>query len=131
MNDRTEKKPTDLEVVEELYRFLQGEIPEGYQIRDERLPRLTPDQAWTVVWYLGNLYRQIPDRIERCELCGDIYDTWQEGETNDHRPGPVFVCGMCINSEEAQRQRRIGRKLERNRERLAAARKANRKAATT
>ena len=69
--------PVDL--VEELFEFLQGRLPDGYRIPDDHLPRLSEDQAWTVVWYLGNLYYAIPDHIERCDQCGRIFNTWSEG----------------------------------------------------
>lgn len=104
----------DREMTEELFEFLKGNVPEGTIIEESHIPRLTDDQAWTVIWFLGNLYWQVTDHIERCEVCGRIYNTWCEGETNDHPPGPVSVCGNCVDSDEARAQRRIGRKIEAN-----------------
>ena len=106
----TDKYEKDVEKVRELFEVLQGRFPEGYTMKDEAVPKLTPDQAETVIWYLGNLHWQVPDHVERCDVCGEWYNTWSEGETNDHEPGPVFSCGNCIDSEETRRQRRIGRK---------------------
>lgn len=108
----------DVELTEALFEFLQGRFPEEkFRIAEANIPRLTPEQAETVIWYLGNLYWQVTDHVERCEVCGDWYNTWSEGETNDHAPGPIFVCGNCVDSEEAVKQRRIGRKLEKQAER--------------
>ena len=105
----------ELQTVQELDSFLQGNIPEGYRIPEGHMPVLSSDQAATVIWYLGNLYRKISDRVERCEVCGKYYHRWLEGEVNDHPPGPVFSCGDCVDSPAVVMQRRIGRKLEKHR----------------
>lgn len=64
-----------LERVEELFKMLQGVIPKGHHIPPGEIPKLTSDQAWTVIWFLGNQYWQVPDFIERCNVCGDLYDS--------------------------------------------------------
>jgi hypothetical protein len=85
--------PTDLDRVEELFAFLQGTIPAGFTIPPDEIPHLTPEQAWTVIWYLGNLYWQVPDYIERCDECGDLYDT-RSGGTYREEP-PYHLCDNC------------------------------------
>ena len=82
-------KKTDLERSEELYAFLQGNIPEGYKIPDGEIPRLDAEQAWTVIWYLGNLYWQVTDHVERCESCGELYNTEEGGEYREPDEAPV------------------------------------------
>lgn len=77
--DQPAQEKTQLERTEELFEFLQGRIPEGYSIPAQEIPRLDADQAWTVVWYLGNRYWQVPDFIERCDVCGELYDSEREG----------------------------------------------------
>lgn len=103
----------DLETTQELFEFLQGDIPEN--IRTDHPPTLTAEQAWTVIWYLGNLHRKITDRIERCDVCESLYHTWQEGECMDYGKSPHFFCGSCLDTEEAITKRRIGTRLERAR----------------
>lgn len=110
---RTDHYEDELETAKELHEFLQGNIPEGYKIPEGHVPNLNADQAATVVWYLGNLYKKISDCVERCGVCGEYFHTSCEGEINDHAPGPVHVCGNCLESDEAIRQRRIGRHMER------------------
>jgi len=58
------------------------------------VPQLTADQAWTVIWYLGNQYWQVPDFIERCDVCGDLFDSEQEGGYHEEGP-PYHYCDTC------------------------------------
>jgi len=91
---------TDLERTEELFDFLQGKVPKGCTIARKRRPLLTQDQAWTVIWYLGNLYWQVTDRIERCCVCGGLFDTGNEGESLDYGKAPYHFCDNCLGSDE-------------------------------
>lgn len=95
----------DLALTEELHQFLQGNIPEGYRIKESTMPKLTADQAWTVIWYLGNLYWQVTDHIERCEVCGDLYDMRCEGACLDYGDGPTLFCDDCSSGPEAEAKR--------------------------
>lgn len=81
------------ERIEELYQFLQGNLPDRIRVQDAAIPRLTADQAWTVIWYLGNLYWQIPDHIERCDECHTMFDTKNEGQLRDSKP--FHLCDNC------------------------------------
>lgn len=103
----------DLEKTQELFDFLQGNIPEN--IKTDHPPTLTAEQAWTVICFLGNQCWQVTDRVERCDVCEDLYHTWQEGECMDYGKPPFFFCGSCMDSEEAVTKRRIGTRLERAR----------------
>ena len=91
---------TDLEKSEELFQFLQGNMPDGYQITKSRRPKLTADQAWTVIWYLGNQYWRVPDRIERCDVCGGLFDAHSEGDCLDFGKSPTHFCESCMSSDE-------------------------------
>ena len=84
----------DLTKAEELFAFLQGDIPDGYKIAAEHIPRLTADQAWTVIWYLGNQYWRVPDTIERCDVCGELFDSNCEGGYTEEGP-PYHFCEAC------------------------------------
>ena len=107
----------DLENTKELFEFLQGTMPEGYLVEGSHVPHLTPDQAETVIWYLGNKYWQVTDHIERCDVCGEWYDHYYEGETIDCGPPPYRFCANCVGGEEAHRKRRILRGLEKSKRR--------------
>lgn len=67
-----------MEKIEELYRFLQGELPESISMK--RPPHLTETMAFRVIWFLQEQTGVLPDRYERCKTCGSIYDTHQEGK---------------------------------------------------
>jgi hypothetical protein len=90
---------TDLDRMQELYDFLQGTVPEGYQIPEADVPHLSADQAWTVCWYLGNQYWQVSDCIERCEGCGTLYDSRSEGTYAEDGP-PHNLCDECSSTRE-------------------------------
>lgn len=98
----------DLTRAQELFDFLQGKVPKGYKIPRKNRPKLTADQAWTVMWYLGNQYWQVPDHIERCDVCGDIYDSHAEGDCLDFGKAPYHFCESCQSSwvyEEKQQSK--------------------------
>lgn len=91
MNDERDA----VERIEELYRFLQGEVPDGYKIAKKRIPTLTPEQAWTVIWFIQEMHMELPDHIEQCDVCGSIYDSWKEGHCIDDGKPVNFYCGSC------------------------------------
>ncbi len=88
-------KPSNLERMEEVFAFLQGQMPDTIHIENKsKIPNLTPDQAWTVLWYLGNEYWQVPDYIERCDVCGDLFDSESGGGYTENGP-PYHFCDGC------------------------------------
>lgn len=97
---------SDLERTEELFQFLQGNVPAGYQIDSAHVPQLTDDQAWTAIWYLGNLYWQVPDFIERCDVCGSLFDTRCGGTCLDYGDEPYHFCDGCIHTDEYEAKKR-------------------------
>jgi hypothetical protein len=97
MSDENEK---DLKMTEELFALLQGQMPEGVTVRKNHKPKLTPNQAWTVIWYLGNQHWQVTDRVERCDVCGDLYHSWNAGYCLDYGKAPYFFCDNCMNTEQ-------------------------------
>lgn len=67
-----------LESVNELYLFLQGYAPEGVSVSE--LPNLSPNEAFSVIWFLQGHLRVIPDHLEQCDKCNELYDSRGEGE---------------------------------------------------
>jgi len=90
----------DLARTNVLFDFLQGNAPKGYVIPPAEMPALTPDQAWTVIWYLGNLYWQVTDCVERCEVCGDLYHSEEGGDCLDYGDAPYHFCDTCMMGDE-------------------------------
>lgn len=101
----------DYENTVELFAFLQGVVPDDCTIETDHVPRLTADQAWKVIWYLGNQYWQVTDYIERCCVCGELYDTRCDGECLDFGHAPYHFCGSCCNGSEARDKRKVGKAL--------------------
>jgi hypothetical protein len=87
--DRVNEETTDIERVREIFLFLQGE---GTTV--QHAPNLTPDQAWTVIRFLGNKYYKVPDFIDRCDICGELYDSEREGSHDEHG-APYSYCDDC------------------------------------
>lgn len=90
----------NLEETQQLFDFLQGTVPDGYHISADDVPRLTANQAWTAIWYLGNLYKQVNDYIERCEVCGDLYNSESGGMCLDFGSAPYHFCDSCQYSDQ-------------------------------
>jgi len=63
--------------ISELYEFLQGKCPEGIYIRHP--PRLSRRKAFSVIWFLQEHLRILPDNFEQCCSCKDLYDANREG----------------------------------------------------
>lgn len=72
----------DRDWVDEFYKFLQGEVPQG--ITMDNPPKLSEKQAFSVIWFLQEAFPVIPDHIERCDVCGYIYDSHSGGWSTEH-----------------------------------------------
>lgn len=65
-------KKTTLYDVERLMRMLTGgELPRGMRLREQ--PQLSRRAAFSVVWYLQEHMRILPE-YEMCDTCGILYD---------------------------------------------------------
>jgi hypothetical protein len=73
----------DIEWVREFYEFLQGNVPEGIQLGKGGGPRLSKKKAFSVIWYLQEHFPLLPDQIEQCSVCGDLYNSYSEGYYSD------------------------------------------------
>ena len=100
MSDDKERDP--LARADELFAFLQGTAPNGYKIPPAEMPKLSAEQAWTVIWYLGNQYWQVPDFVELCDVCGELYNKQSEGTTLDYGDAPYHYCESCESSWECE-----------------------------
>jgi len=83
----------NLKWVEEFYNFLQGDIPKGIYLGHGQNPRLSPEKAFSIIWYLQEHFPLLIDNIEKCSNCDSLYDCNSEGlycETKGK-----FYCGGC------------------------------------
>jgi hypothetical protein len=99
---KRKEEMTELERVEQFMEFLQGVLPQGVHCR---APKLSEKQARDVVWFLQAVSGFIPDKYERCDVCGNIFDSVNAGSYCDdfgknycesHR---FWDCNWCENTE--------------------------------
>jgi len=84
---------SDLQWVQEFYEFLQGNIPDQLHFGHGHAPKMTQKKAFSIIWYLQEHFPIIPDYIERCDNCGELFDSHSEGlywETKSKH-----FCGSC------------------------------------
>ena len=83
-SDKLDPDPAkdDLALVRDFYNYLQGKNIEGVGVES---PVLTAEQAFRVIYYLQEHLPVIPDTIEQCSKCCELYDTMESGN----------VCGGC------------------------------------
>ncbi len=102
-----------LEQVEELYDMLKGEkLPEEYYML--KLPKLSADVAFSVIWFIQERLQIIPDKYEKCEACDEIYDSEEayHGNTivaeeyNDEQSFVAVLRNLC---EPCQQKTQDGR----------------------
>lgn len=90
---------TDLEWIQEFYYFLQGHIPESINLSGDCKVHLTPEQSGAVIWYLQEHFPILPDNIEKCDNCNEMYDSHSEGIRFDIE-GKNY-CGACEHMSKA------------------------------
>jgi len=78
-SESSRKDRTDINWVNEFYEFLQGNCPDCIKLTSHNQPKLTEKKSFAIIWYLQEHMRILPDHIERCDICGELFDTWQEG----------------------------------------------------
>lgn len=56
----------------------KSEVPEGFTIA--AMPKLSPDQAFSLIYYLQEVMKIIPDKYEKCWTagCNNLYDSESE-----------------------------------------------------
>ena len=67
-----------LDKVTELFDYLTDKsTPTGVHVKSR--PKLSANKAWSLIWFLQEVVRCLPDHIERCDVCGGLYDSDKEG----------------------------------------------------
>ena len=93
LKNNDERTDTDLEWVQEFYQFLKGNSPEVIN-EGKPMVKLSPNKAFHIIWYLQEHFPLIPDTIEQCSFCKDLYDSHSSGYHSDltHK----FYCDSCF-----------------------------------
>lgn len=80
LKNNDKREDSDLEKLNEFYRFLTGEeMPEKISIGRGHAPKMSEKKAFSIIWYLQEHLSIFPDTIERCSVCGELFDTNSEG----------------------------------------------------
>jgi formylmethanofuran dehydrogenase subunit E len=94
LKNNDNRTDSDIEKVREFYRFLTGEeMPEKISMGRGHAPKMSEKKAFSIIWYLQEHLSIFPDTIERCSVCGELFDTNSEGiywETKGKH-----YCGGC------------------------------------
>lgn len=93
LKNNDKRADTDLEWVNEFYEFLQGNVPEKITLARGHKPKLSKKKAFAIIWYLQEHFSILPDQIEQCDVCGDLYDSWSSGHYSE-KQGKHY-CGSC------------------------------------
>ena len=92
LKNNDEKDWSDVEWITEFYKFLQGDVPETIRLGRGNKPKLTPDQANTVIWYLQEHFPLLPDHIDQCDTCKEYYNSYSQGHYSE-------LTGKCYCNE--------------------------------
>lgn len=94
-NNTPNKDWSNMDWIREFNSFLLGELPEGISIPDENLVKLTPNQAYSVLWYLREHFSILPDNFTKCDNCNYIFDDGKEGYYSEigNEIGHAFCAG--------------------------------------
>ena len=88
-----DKKKTDLELIKDLYTFLQGVTPTELSLKKCYQPKLSHRKAFTIIYYLQEVLPLLPDFIEPCHHCGVLFNTEEEGLYWESKGN--HYCGTC------------------------------------
>ena len=77
----------DIHQINELMDMLTGkELPEGMTMNHQ--PRLNRHEAFSVIWFLQEHLRVLPDQFEQCGVCLEMFDAHAEGCVVDGTDSP-------------------------------------------
>ncbi len=73
----TDKYISIKDQVIKLYDYLsEGKVPEGVHVWR---PKMSRKHAFSVIWFLQEIIHCLPDHIEQCDDCLELFDTDREG----------------------------------------------------
>jgi len=87
----TNVRKWDFENTKLFYEVLQGKFPENYPIHCDL--KLTPEQAFDVIYILQEYFNAIPDVFEQCYRCKELYDSDCGGNHYDNVG--INLCEWC------------------------------------
>lgn len=84
LKNNDDRKWSDTEWIQEFYDFLTGQsIPDRISMEPSYKPKLTAEQAHSVIWFLQEHFSVLPDHIEQCDTCKIWYNSWSQGHYSE------------------------------------------------
>lgn len=93
LKNNTDRTDSDLDKVTEFYDFLQGKIPENISLGRGHNPKLNKKKSFAIIWYLQEHFSILPDNINQCSICQDLYNSDSTGHYSE-KQGKHY-CGSC------------------------------------
>ncbi len=109
LRNNNHREWSDKEWIDEFYLFLQGDVPDGIEIRNP--VKLSPKKAMSIIWYLQEHFSILPDNIEQCSVCKDLYDSQATGYHSEIKD--KLYCGICMPPFIDEKEEKIIERRER------------------
>ncbi len=71
-SEANKKKDNYIDACEKVRRFYE-------YLKGEFRPKLSQNKAFGLIYYLQETMQCLPDTIEKCDVCGDLFNTDREG----------------------------------------------------
>lgn len=112
LKNNDKRTDSDLEWITEFYDFLKGGCPENISFARGHGVKLSPNKAYSIIYYLQEHFPVLPDHIEQCSFCKSLYDSDSSGYYSELKV--KFYCDSCFppfldKKEEKIMQRRRNR----------------------
>lgn len=92
LKNNDKKELTDVEWVQAFYYFLQQQ-------------KLSKKKAFSIIYYLQEYFPLLPDHIEQCDVCGELYDSYSQGHHSD-LTGKFYCSEYCEPTGLYEREQR-------------------------
>jgi hypothetical protein len=79
LKNNSHREDSDLEKIDEFFRFLTGKVPDQISLTRGHAPKMSKKKAFTIIWYLQEHLSIFPDHIDKCDNCGELFDSDSEG----------------------------------------------------
>jgi hypothetical protein len=98
LKNNEQKDLTDVEWVTLFYEFLQNK-------------RLSKKKAFSIIYYLQEHLCVLPDHIEQCNVCGELYDSYAQGHHSE-LTGKNYCSESCEPYHLYEREERAAKRMD-------------------
>jgi hypothetical protein len=99
LKNNDDLKLSDVEWANKVYYFLLDDL------------KLSKRKAFQIIYYLQEHFPVIPDHIEQCSKCGELYDSWSQGHHSELTE--KFYCSQsCEPTGLYEREERAEKRID-------------------